>query len=130
MDPYTGNSASGAGPKKDKKSKKNYEDGDGKKKFVSIHVFKGVAVWARGLLNAAPIPCTGHTSLLFQVKLKSNNLLSYLWLLLPPKAARQQAQSLQSYQIEFITGANACQRMREYLPIQLSRHILTWRCAA
>lgn len=36
MDPNTGNSASAAGPKKDKKSKKNYEDGDGKKKFVSI----------------------------------------------------------------------------------------------
>lgn len=35
MDPYTGNSASAAAPKKDKKSKKNYEDGDGKKKFVS-----------------------------------------------------------------------------------------------
>ncbi|KAM8733592.1 protein diaphanous homolog 1 [Acanthopagrus schlegelii] len=33
MDPNTGNSASAAGPKKDKKSKKNYEDGDGKKKF-------------------------------------------------------------------------------------------------
>ncbi len=37
MDPHTGNSASAAGPKKDKKSKKNYDDGDGKKKFVSIH---------------------------------------------------------------------------------------------
>lgn len=36
MDPHTGNSASAAGPKKDKKSKKNYEDGDGKKKFVSV----------------------------------------------------------------------------------------------
>lgn len=36
MEPNTGNSASAAGPKKDKKSKKNYEDGDGKKKFVSI----------------------------------------------------------------------------------------------
>lgn len=36
MDPYTGNSASAAAPKKDKKSKKNLEDGDGKKKFVSI----------------------------------------------------------------------------------------------
>lgn len=34
MDPYTGNSASAAPPKKDKKSKKNYEDGDGKKKFT------------------------------------------------------------------------------------------------
>ncbi|XP_011608876.2 protein diaphanous homolog 1 isoform X2 [Takifugu rubripes] len=34
MDPNTGNSASAAGPKKDKKSKKNYEDGDGKKKFL------------------------------------------------------------------------------------------------
>ncbi|TNN46302.1 Protein diaphanous 1 [Liparis tanakae] len=33
MDPHTGSSASAAGPKKDKKSKKNYEDGDGKKKF-------------------------------------------------------------------------------------------------
>uniref|UniRef100_A0A672FJF5 Diaphanous related formin 1 n=1 Tax=Salarias fasciatus TaxID=181472 RepID=A0A672FJF5_SALFA len=33
MDQHTGNSASAAGPKKDKKSKKNYEDGDGKKKF-------------------------------------------------------------------------------------------------
>ncbi|XP_035525704.1 protein diaphanous homolog 1-like [Morone saxatilis] len=33
MDPPTGNSAAAAGPKKDKKSKKNYEDGDGKKKF-------------------------------------------------------------------------------------------------
>lgn len=39
MDPNTGNSASAAGPKKDKKSKKNYEDGDGKKKFVSISKF-------------------------------------------------------------------------------------------
>lgn len=36
MDPNTGNSASAAGPKKDKKAKKSYEDGDGKKKFVSI----------------------------------------------------------------------------------------------
>lgn len=35
MEPNTGNSAS-AGAKKDKKSKKSYEDGDGKKKFVSI----------------------------------------------------------------------------------------------
>ncbi|TKS72362.1 Protein diaphanous -like protein 3 [Collichthys lucidus] len=34
MEPNTGNSASAAGPKKDKKSKKNYEDGDGKKKFL------------------------------------------------------------------------------------------------
>ncbi|XP_069387328.1 protein diaphanous homolog 1 isoform X2 [Paralichthys olivaceus] len=34
MDPPTGSSASAAGPKKDKKSKKNYEDGDGKKKFL------------------------------------------------------------------------------------------------
>ncbi|XP_070769348.1 protein diaphanous homolog 1-like [Enoplosus armatus] len=34
MDPHSGNSASAAGPKKDKKSKKNYEDGDGKKKFL------------------------------------------------------------------------------------------------
>ncbi|XP_034546447.1 protein diaphanous homolog 1-like [Notolabrus celidotus] len=33
MDPHTGNSASAAGPKKDKKAKKNSEDGDGKKKF-------------------------------------------------------------------------------------------------
>ncbi|KAL7394643.1 hypothetical protein ABVT39_001113 [Epinephelus coioides] len=33
MDPNTGNSASAAGPKKDKKSKKSIEDGDGKKKF-------------------------------------------------------------------------------------------------
>lgn len=39
MDPYTGNSASAAVPKKDKKSKKNLEDGDGKKKFVSIFRF-------------------------------------------------------------------------------------------
>lgn len=36
MDAHTGNSASASGPKKDKKAKKNYEDGDGKKKFVSI----------------------------------------------------------------------------------------------
>ncbi|XP_078116739.1 protein diaphanous homolog 1 isoform X1 [Sander vitreus] len=34
MDPNTGGSASAAGPKKDKKSKKSYEDGDGKKKFT------------------------------------------------------------------------------------------------
>ncbi|XP_035858563.1 protein diaphanous homolog 1 isoform X2 [Sander lucioperca] len=34
MDPNTGSSASAAGPKKDKKSKKSYEDGDGKKKFL------------------------------------------------------------------------------------------------
>ncbi|KAM9849700.1 protein diaphanous homolog 1 [Aulostomus maculatus] len=33
MDPHTGNSASAVGTKKDKKGKKNYEDGDGKKKF-------------------------------------------------------------------------------------------------
>ncbi|XP_069575898.1 protein diaphanous homolog 1 [Brachyistius frenatus] len=33
MDQHTGSSASAAGTKKDKKSKKNYEDGDGKKKF-------------------------------------------------------------------------------------------------
>ncbi|XP_028271257.1 protein diaphanous homolog 1 isoform X4 [Parambassis ranga] len=33
MDQQTGNAASAAGSKKDKKSKKNYEDGDGKKKF-------------------------------------------------------------------------------------------------
>ncbi|CAJ1058674.1 Protein diaphanous-like protein 1 [Xyrichtys novacula] len=33
MDPPTGNSASAAGPKKDKKAKKNYDDGEGKKKF-------------------------------------------------------------------------------------------------
>lgn len=36
MDHQTGSSASAAGPKKDKKSKKSYDDGDGKKKFVSI----------------------------------------------------------------------------------------------
>lgn len=36
MDPNTGSSASASGPKKDKKPKKNYEDGEGKKKFVSI----------------------------------------------------------------------------------------------
>ncbi|KAF7664312.1 hypothetical protein LDENG_00180910 [Lucifuga dentata] len=34
MDPYSGNSASAAVTKKDKKAKKNYEDGDGKKKFT------------------------------------------------------------------------------------------------
>ncbi|KAM9795020.1 protein diaphanous homolog 1 [Neosynchiropus ocellatus] len=34
MDPYTGQSASAGGPKKEKKSKKNYDDGDGKKKFT------------------------------------------------------------------------------------------------
>ncbi|XP_026213578.1 protein diaphanous homolog 1 isoform X2 [Anabas testudineus] len=34
MEPNTGNSASAAGPKKDKKSKKSYEEGDGKKKFL------------------------------------------------------------------------------------------------
>ncbi|XP_029367824.1 protein diaphanous homolog 1 isoform X1 [Echeneis naucrates] len=33
MDPQSGSAASAAGPKKDKKSKKSYEDGDGKKKF-------------------------------------------------------------------------------------------------
>ncbi|XP_056294846.1 protein diaphanous homolog 1 [Pseudoliparis swirei] len=38
MDPHTGNSASAAGPKKDKKAKKNYEDGDGKKKFKLKHL--------------------------------------------------------------------------------------------
>lgn len=38
MDPHTGNSASAAGNKKDKKTKKNYEDGEGKKKFVSIQL--------------------------------------------------------------------------------------------
>lgn len=40
MDPNAGNSASAAAPKskKDKKEKKNYEDGDGKKKFVRIHI--------------------------------------------------------------------------------------------
>lgn len=35
MDQHTGNSASAAGLKKDKKSKKGNEDGDSKKKFVS-----------------------------------------------------------------------------------------------
>lgn len=41
MEPYTGNSASAAGgTKKDKKSKKNYDDGEGKKKFVSIDMLK------------------------------------------------------------------------------------------
>ncbi|KAK7919031.1 hypothetical protein WMY93_010315 [Mugilogobius chulae] len=35
MDPYTGNSAAAGGaPKKDKKSKKNYDEVDGKKKFL------------------------------------------------------------------------------------------------
>uniref|UniRef100_A0A3P9AZ62 Diaphanous related formin 1 n=1 Tax=Maylandia zebra TaxID=106582 RepID=A0A3P9AZ62_9CICH len=34
MDHQTGSSASAAGPKKDKKSKKSYDDGDGKKKFL------------------------------------------------------------------------------------------------
>ncbi|XP_053285533.1 protein diaphanous homolog 1 isoform X1 [Pleuronectes platessa] len=34
MDPHSGSSASASGPKKDKKSKKNYEDGEGKKKFT------------------------------------------------------------------------------------------------
>uniref|UniRef100_A0AAQ4RA22 Diaphanous related formin 1 n=1 Tax=Gasterosteus aculeatus aculeatus TaxID=481459 RepID=A0AAQ4RA22_GASAC len=34
MDPNTGSSASASGPKKDKKPKKNYEDGEGKKKFL------------------------------------------------------------------------------------------------
>ncbi|XP_077957324.1 protein diaphanous homolog 1 isoform X1 [Gasterosteus aculeatus] len=34
MDPNTGSSASASGPKKDKKPKKNYEDGEGKKKFT------------------------------------------------------------------------------------------------
>ncbi|XP_034036949.1 protein diaphanous homolog 1-like [Thalassophryne amazonica] len=34
MDPQSGNSASAAGSKKDKKAKKSYEDGDGKKKFT------------------------------------------------------------------------------------------------
>ncbi|XP_061136419.1 protein diaphanous homolog 1 [Syngnathus typhle] len=33
MDPSTGYAASAPGPKKDKKSKKSYEDGEGKKKF-------------------------------------------------------------------------------------------------
>ena len=36
MDSNSGNAASGSASKKDKKSKKNYEDGDTKKKFVSI----------------------------------------------------------------------------------------------
>lgn len=36
MDPHSGNSASAAGSKKEKKTKKNYEDSDVKKKFVSI----------------------------------------------------------------------------------------------
>ncbi|XP_077433933.1 protein diaphanous homolog 1 isoform X2 [Vanacampus margaritifer] len=34
MDPHTGYAASGPGPKKDKKSKKGYEDGEPKKKFL------------------------------------------------------------------------------------------------
>ncbi|KAM9833453.1 protein diaphanous homolog 1 isoform 2-T7 [Syngnathus typhle] len=34
MDPSTGYAASAPGPKKDKKSKKSYEDGEGKKKFL------------------------------------------------------------------------------------------------
>lgn len=42
MDPNSGNSASAAAPKKDKKSKKTggLEDGDGKKKFVSIFSYE------------------------------------------------------------------------------------------
>lgn len=36
MDQNTGNSASAAGLKKDKKSKKSNEEGDSKKKFVSV----------------------------------------------------------------------------------------------
>lgn len=43
MDQQTGNTASAAGPKKDKKSKKNLEDGDGKKKFVSNPLVQLVA---------------------------------------------------------------------------------------
>ncbi|XP_072251390.1 protein diaphanous homolog 1 [Leuresthes tenuis] len=39
MDQPTGNSASAAGPKKDKKSKKSNEDGDGKKKFKLKRLF-------------------------------------------------------------------------------------------
>nr|XP_020450181.1 protein diaphanous homolog 1 [Monopterus albus] len=39
MDPNTGTSASAAGLKKDKKSKKNYEDGDSKKKFKLKRLF-------------------------------------------------------------------------------------------
>ncbi|XP_051810667.1 protein diaphanous homolog 1 [Acanthochromis polyacanthus] len=39
MDQHTGNSASAAAPKKDKKSKKNYEDGDTKKKFKLKRLF-------------------------------------------------------------------------------------------
>lgn len=58
MDPNTGNSASAAGPKKDKKSKKNYEDGDGKKKFVSIfrfHYFHSIFHFWTWILT--DIPC-------------------------------------------------------------------------
>lgn len=44
MDQHTGNSASAAGPKKDKKSKKSKEeDGDAKKKFVSIPLVQRAA---------------------------------------------------------------------------------------
>lgn len=56
MDPNNGNSASAAaGPKKDKKSKKNLEDGDGKKKFVSIpHWFQLIVIICWGLKSVAP----------------------------------------------------------------------------
>jgi len=47
MDP---NSASAGAPKsgkdKDKKSKKNYEDGDGKKKFVSVLCYCEFTMWS------------------------------------------------------------------------------------
>lgn len=76
MDPHTGNSASAAGPKKDKKSKKNYEDGDGKKKFVSIHRSK--MPLKNGLKNVSHNSISGYIIFLFQVKLQRNKLPPYL----------------------------------------------------
>ncbi|AWP12022.1 putative protein diaphanous -like 1 [Scophthalmus maximus] len=70
MDPHTGSSASGAGPKKDKKSKKHYEDGEGKKKFVSI-------------------PTESKCFAVDDLFVRSNQLSPYLSLLSPPEAVHQ-----------------------------------------
>ena len=78
MDPNTGNSASAAGPKKDKKAKKNYEDGDGKKKFVSTPPTCCTFYDLFGYKSVAPNPTDGDIFFTFQVKLQSNTLQPYL----------------------------------------------------
>nr|XP_046263030.1 protein diaphanous homolog 1-like isoform X2 [Scatophagus argus] len=59
MDPNTGNSASAAGAKKDKKSKKNYEDGDGKKKFLERFTSMRMK---KDKEKSVPVPGQRHSS--------------------------------------------------------------------